>query len=667
MIADRLPCVLYGGSYSPEQWPESVWQEDMQLMRQAGVNLVTLGAFSWARLQPAPDAYSFEWMDRAIDLLHQQGIAVSLATATAAPPAWLARRHPESLPQNRYGARYHHGSRQHYCPNSVAYREYGARLAEQMATRYGQHPALLLWQINHHYGGHLGACYCDACAVRFREWLQGKYGTLEALNEQWCTAYWGQWYRAWDEIDPPRLTPAAANPGQQLDYHRFMNDSLLECFLNEKAVLKRLTPHLPVTTIFAGPHGLPKATNCFQWAAHVDVVSFASYPDPRQADPADIAFSLDLQRGLKQGQPWLLIEQAPSQVNWRKYNAVKRPGQMRLWSYQALARGADGLLFDQWRAPQSGAGKFGSAMLPHGGPATRVHREVSQLGAELSLLAAVQGGRTRADIGLIVDWENYWAVEQDHHPGPLDYSEMVRHYYRALFEPDLAIDIIQPEADLTRYKLVIAPALYLVRDGVAENLSNFVANGGTLVMSYFSGIVDGNDRVLAGGFPAPFRRFLGLLVEEIETLEPQQSRHLRTRDRAGRCSLWFDLIELEGAEVLATFTEDFYAGRPAITRNAFGHGLAYYLGTQVELEFLRRLLVDICEETGIRPPLRVPAGVEAVRRENEEGRFLFLLNHTTATQHIELGADDGIDLLASAPIGSSFPLGPREVKVIQFI
>ncbi len=665
MIAEKLACVLYGGSYHPEQWPESVWQEDVKLMRHAGVNLVSLGLFSWARLQPAPDTFAFDWLDRIADLLQQNGIYFNLSTGTASPPAWLARSNPESLPQNRHGNRYQHGSCHHYCPNSSAYRSAGARLARELAGRYGRHPGLVLWQVNHRYGNHPGLCYCAACAGRFREWLKGKYGSLEALNEQWCTAFWSQWYHSWEEIEPPRLTPAAANPGQQLDYRRFMNDSLLECFLNEKAALKEAAPEIPVTTVFGGPHGMPKNTNCFQWAAHVDVVSFANYPDPRQADPADIAFSLDLQRGLKQGEPWLLMEQAPSQVNWRRFNALKRPGQMRLWSCQALARGADGVLFDQWRAPQSGAGKFTSAMLPPGGAATRIHAEVSALGRELAGLAAVCGGRTRADIGLIIDWENYWAVELDHHPAPLDYCEIVRHYYRALFEPDLAIDIIQPESDLSRYKLVIAPALYLVRDGVAENLTSFVAKGGTLVMSFFSGMVDLNDRVLSGGFTAPFRRFLGIHVEEIETLDPLQTRHLRTHERGGKCGLWFDMIELEGAEVVATFADDFFAGRPAITRNAFGHGLAYYVGTQVEMEFLRRLLVDICEETGIRPPLRVPPGIEAVSRENEQGRFLFLLNHTTASHHIDLGSQEGLELLSNQPIGGSFPLGPRDVKIIQ--
>ena len=667
MIAEKLPCVFFGGGYAPEQWPESVWLEDVQLMRRAGVNLVTLGAFSWAKLQPRPDTYTFDWLDRAVDLLHQNGIAINLATATASPPAWLGCLHPESLPQNGHGARYHHGSRQHYCPNSAAYRDYSARLVRQLATRYGAHPAVVMWTINNTYGGHLGACYCDVCAARFREWLREKYGTLDALNEQWGTAFWSQWYHEWEEIRPPRLTPAAANPSQQLDYHRFMNDSLLGCFLNEKSILKELTPELPVTTNFTGEHGLLKATNYFEWARHVDFVAFDNYPDPQRADPADIAFALDLQRGLGQGRSWVLMEQAPSQVNWRRHNALKRPGQMRLWSYQALARGADGILFHPWRAPRAGAEKFHSAMLPHGGPDTRVHREIVQLGAELPRLAAICGGRIAAEIGLIVDWENYWALELDSRPGPLDYSDIVRSYYRALFEPDVAIDIIPPEADLSKYKLLIAPALYLVRPGVAENLGRFVANGGTLVMSYFSGIVDASDCVLPGGFPGPFRKLLGLHVEEMESLEPSVVRHVRTPTRSAKCGQWIDLIQLEGAEAVATFTEDFYANRPAITRNAFGRGLAYYVGTQVELDFLRRLLVDICEETGIRPPLKVPVGVEVVTRENENGRFLFLLNHTTSPQLIDMAALEGADLLTGEPTGPQIQLAPRDARVIHLI
>ena len=665
MIAEKLSSIFFGGTYAPEQWPESLWPEDVQLMRHAGVNLVTVGTFSWARLQPDPDTYTFDWLDRAIDLLHEHDIAVNLATATASPPAWLGRAHPESLPQNGLGDCYHHGSRQHYCPNSAAYRDYSARLVRQLATRYGAHPAVVMCQVNHEYGRHLGACHCEGCAAQFRVWLSAKYGTLAALNEQWGTAAWSQWYHDWNEILPPRLTPAAGNPSQQLDYHRFMSDALLDCFLNEKKILKEIAPHLPVTTNFTGPHGLLKAPNYFEWAKHLDFISFNSFPDPQRSDPADLAFALDLQRGLGQGRPWVLMEQAAGQVSWRRHNALKRPGQMRLWSFQALARGADGILFHPWRAARVGAEKFHSAMLPHGGPNTRVHREIVQLGSELPRLARVCGGRVPAEIALIVDWENYWALELDSHPGPLDYSELVRSYYRALFEPDVALDLIQPEADLTNYKLVIAPALYLVRDGVAENLARFVANGGTLVVSFFSGIVDANDRILPGGFPAPFRKMLGLQVEEMESLEPTVVRHLRTPEGSGRCGHWIDIIELEGAEAVATFTEDFYAGRPAITRNAFGRGLAYYVGTQAEPDFLRRLLSEIRAETGIRPPLKAPPGVEAVTRVNNDGRFLFLLNHTASAQFVELAALEGVDLLTGEPAGPQVHLAPRDARVIE--
>ena len=659
MITDKLPCVLYGGAYSPEQWPENVWQEDVALMCKSGVNLVTLGLFSWAKLQPGPDTYTLDWLERVLNLLQENGLAAILGTATASPPAWLGRLYPESLPQNS------HGTRQHFCPNSTAYRNWSVRLVRQLATRFGTHPAVVLWHVNHAYGSRSGICACESCAQAFRSWLEAKYVTLEALNEQWGTAFWGQWYHRWDEIHPPRQTPAALNPSQRLDYQRFMNESWLACFLSEKAVLKELAPNVPVTTTFAGAYGMNKAANGFQWAQHLDCVSFSSFPDPAHADAGDIAFSLDLQRGFGKGRPWLLIDQAPNQVNNQKFNAVKRPGQMRLWSYQALAHGADGVLFHQWRAPRAGAEKFESAMLPHGGPNTRVHREINQLGRELPKLAALCGATVKAEIALLVDWDNYCAVEMNVCPGPLDYSEVVRGYYRALFAPGTPIDIVQPDSDLSHYKVVVAPVLYLVRPGVAENLVAYVHNGGTLVMSFFSGIVDANDGVFPGGFPAPFRKLLGLHVEEIETLDPQQLRHIRTPERAGRCSQWIELLALEGAEPVATFTEDFYAGRPALTRNAFGRGLAYYVATVVEHDFLHRFFLKICEDTGVQPALKVPAGVEAMTRENEQGRFLFLLNHTANPQHIELPGLEGMDLLTNELIDRPFQLAPRDVRIIQ--
>ena len=663
-MTPKLSQLAYGGDYNPEQWPESVWAEDVELMKRAGVNLVTVGVFSWARLQPEPETFTFDWLDRVFDLLHQNGILVDLATATASPPPWLARVYPESLPVSVDGLRYSPGARQHYCPNSKAYRRCAAHLVRQLATRYSQEPALAMWHINNELGAHIGACYCDQCAASFRAWLQHKYATINSLNEHWGTAVWSQSYQQWDEILPPRAAPTFRNPAQQLDYRRFMSESLLACLVSEKGILNEIAPNIPVTTNFSGEHGLMKATNYFEWARQLDFVAFNSYPDPLDADPTDVAFAYDLQRGLGQGNPWLLMEQPPSQVNWRAFNPVKRPGQMRLWSYQALAHGSDGVMFFQWRAARCGAEKFHSGMLPHGGTDTRTYREIEQLGNELKKLSALCGARTRADVALMLDWENMWAVEMDSRPAQINYSELVRSYYRALFEPDVPIDIISPETNLTNYKLVVAPALYLVRTGVPERLAAFVDSGGTLVMTFFSGFVDENDRILLGGYPAPFRKLLGIHVEEFDAFG-NQMRHLKTPLRGGRCTLWADVIRLESAETVATFADDFYAQQPAITRNAVGQGLAYYIGTHPEPAFLRAFLAEISVDCGVRPPMRVPSGVEVTTRANEQGEFLFLLNHNPTNQFVDIGPRARRDLLTGETVQGQCQLGPRDVRVLQ--
>ena len=664
MITARTSQLLYGGDYNPEQWPESVWAEDAELMRRAGVNLVTIGAFSWSKLQPSPDQFTFEWLDRVLDLLHQNGILVSLATATASPPPWFSRQHPDSLPMDEKGVRFSHGARHHYCPNSGAYRRSAARLVGELAARYAKHPALAMWHVNNEYGAHVGACYCEQCAAQFRVWLQQKYKTLDVLNEHWSTAAWSQGYAQWEEILPPRFAPTFDNPAQCLDYRRFVSDSYLACFLSEKSVLSGITPETPVITNFSGEHGLMRTLNYFEWAEHVDFVAFSSNPDPLESDPSDTAFSYDLQRGLRGGKSWLLMEQSVSQATWRVNHPVKRPGQRRLWSYQALAHGSDGVTFFQWRAARAGVEKFHSAMVPHGGAETRAFQEVEQLGNELKKLASIRGATTRAEVALIVDWENLWALEMDSLPARMSYSELLRSYYRALFEPDVPIDIVRPEADLTNYKLVVAPALHLVRNGVAESLEAFVDNGGTLVMTFFSGIVDASNRILLGGYPAPFRQLLGISVEEFDAFG-NQVRHIKTPLRSARCTLWADMIKLEGAESVAQFTEDFYSHQPAITRNAVGRGLAYYIGTHPEASFLRAFLAELCVDCGVRPPMRVPAGVEVTTRSNEHGEFLFLLNHNTTMQFVDIGPRIRRDLLTGEMIKGPCQLGPRDVRVLQ--
>lgn len=627
MISPQVPHVIYGGDYNPEQWPEEIWPEDARLMREANVNLVSLGIFSWARLEPRPDEHDFGWLDRIMDLLHANGIMVNLATATASPPPWLAKLHPESLPVTKDGTILYPGGRQHYCPSSPAYRDRAADLVRRVADRYKEHPALAMWHVNNEYGCHVAACYCDASAAHFRAWLQDRYGDLDALNEAWGTAFWSQRYGEWGEILPPRSAPTFANPTQQLDFRRFSSDALLELFEMEKRILKAATPGVPVTTNFMG---LFEPANYWKWASREDVVSDDSYPDPSNPE-AHVRAGMhgDLMRSLGGGDPWILMEQTPVRVNWRERNAPKKPGQMRQWSLQAVARGAEGVMFFQWRQSRAGAEKFHSAMVPHVEPRrSRSWQDVIRLGEDLGKLDGLLGARGEAEVAILLDWNNWWALELDSKPSTaVRMIEGLYAFYKPLFEANVPVDFAHPGADLSSYKLVVAPNLYLVTDEAAENLNRFVREGGSLLMSFFSGIVDEHDHIHLGGYPAPFREMLGLVVEDFVPMAVGEGNRIVAGEDVHDCDLWADLIHPEGAEVLATFADGFYSGMPAATRNAYGNGVAYYLGTRPDANYTASLLGRVCAEAGAKAPLDVPPGVEVVRRRAPDASFLFILNH----------------------------------------
>ena len=658
-----LPHLAYGGDYNPEQWPEEVWQEDLRLMQEAGVNLVSVGIFSWAKLEPQPGQYDFAWLDRLLDLLHSGGVKVCLATATASPPPWLAKLHPETLPVTAEGVTLWPGGRQHYCPSSPAYREAASKLVRRIAERYREHPALALWHVGNEYGCHVSACYCDESARDFRRWLEARYGTLEALNAAWGTAFWSQQYGSWDEIQPPRTAPTFANPTQQLDWRRFCSDALLACFELEVGILRELTPDVPVTTNFMLNF---KPLDYWTWAAREDLVTLDSYPDP--SDPqahVDAAMNYDLARSLRAGEPWLLMEQAPSQVNWRPHNLVKQPGQMRLWSHQAIARGSNGAMFFQWRASKAGAEKFHSGMVPHGGTATRTWREIVGLGQELRKLDALLSTRVQANVAILFDWESWWALELDSKPSKdLRLLDQVRRFYEPLYARNITVDFVAPGAALGGYRLLLAPNLYLIREAEARRLEEYVAAGGTLVMGPFSGIVDEHEQIYLGGYPAPFRALLGLRIEEFAPFAPGQSNGIVTEGGAiYSCDLWADVIELESAEPLASYTDGYYAGAPAITRNAFGAGAAYYVGTRPEPAAMAWLLEHVCAETGLGPAAVVPDGVEAIRRRSVTNELLYLLNHgeAPATITLERPAEE---LLSGRRLSGEFTLEGRGVAIL---
>ena len=666
LLGAHLPHILYGGDYNPDQWPEQVWEEDVRLMRKAGVNLVSLGIFSWSRLEPKPGTFDFAWMDRVMGLLHDGGIAVDLATATASPPPWLSHAHPEMLPILADGVRLWHGARQHYCPSSPVYRDATRRLVTELASRYANHPALAMWHVGNEYGCHVPACYCDVTAEAFRAWLRRRYETTGALNQAWGTDFWSQRYSEWDEILPPRRTPTWPNPTQQLDFQRFSSDELLECYEIEHAVLVEKSPGVPITTNFMQ---FFKPLDYWKWAEREDIVSDDVYQDPLDPEAGmRAAMAGDLMRSLGRGRPWILMEQTTNRVNWRPVNAPKAPGQMRLWSFQAVAHGADGVMFFQWRQSRAGAEKFHSAMVPLGSAeSSPTWHEVVRLGGELGKLDAICGSGVSAEVAILHDWESWWALELPSKPSNRVLQlEQVWAFYRPFFESNVAVDFARPADDLSRYKLVVAPSVYMVSEAAAANLVSFVQAGGTLLMSFFSGIADPSDHLWPGGYAAPFSKMLGLQVVDFLPLGEAQAVGVAFTDGTRtRGTIWSELIEPAGAEVLATFVDSPLAGRAAVTRNRFGTGQALYMATLPDAASIARVVRSARTDAAVMPVIEAAPGVEAARRSGPGGSFLFLLNHGEVAAKVML-PEGGVELIEGATVAAGqLELAPRGVAVIR--
>ncbi|MEV5736282.1 beta-galactosidase [Streptomyces sp. NPDC052292] len=643
--------VLFGGDYNPEQWPEETWREDVRLMKEAGVNSVTLGVFSWSRLEPAPGERDFGWLDRLMDLMHGNGVGVVLATPTSSPPPWLGRLHPDTLPRDADGRTEWWGGRQHFSHSSAAYRRHAAAITEDLAARYAGHPALTMWHINNEYCTY---DYGDEAAAAFRRWLRDRHGTLDALNSAWGTAFWGQGYDTWDGILPPRRAHYLNNPGQVLDFRRFTSDMLLECFTAERDIVRRHTPHLPVTTNFMP---LWFGQDAWRWAEEEDVVSVDLYPDPR--DPLGAqrgALVQDLTRSQARG-PWMLMEQAAGAVNWRGVNHPKPRGLNRLWSFQAVARGADAVCYFQWRQSRQGAEKFHSGMVSHAGEQGRTYQETARLGRELARVGPEVAGRHGdAGIAILHDWHSWWAGD---HAGRLSTEaglpEVLHAWHRALWEAHLATDFAHPEHDLSGYRLVVVPQLYLLTDRAVDNLLAHVRGGGHLVCGFLTGVADEDDRVRPGGMDPRLRELFGIrTLHEWWPLAPGEA--VECEDFRG--TLWSEEIEAEpGAANTVPYRGGELDGLPAVLRR----GRAWYVSTLPEPEALRALLAGVAGEAGVRPVLDgLPAGVEAVRR----GELLFLLNHGREPVTVPVPGTHH-ELLTEAAVTGEVTLGRYGVAVLR--
>ncbi|MFE7506608.1 beta-galactosidase [Promicromonospora sp. NPDC057488] len=632
----------YGGDYNPEQWSPEVWREDVRLMREAGVNIVTLGVFSWGLLEPREGEYDWAWFDEIIGLLHDAGIAVDLATPTAAPPSWLLHAHPEVLPIDAHGVREQPGGRLGWCASSPVFREHALRITTALAERYGDHPAVRLWHVSNELGGGNGRCWCDVSAVRFREWLRAEYGTVEAINAAWGTAFWGHTFTDIEHIEPPRGDKHKATPGLFLAFERFSSDELLEHYLAEAEVL-RAHSAVPVTTNFmvgSGGH----VVDYSDWAGHVDVVANDHYTigaDPLREQ--DLAFAADRMRGLTRArQPWLLMEHSTGAPSWQERNRAKTPGEILRNALTHVARGSDGAMFFQWRASTAGTEQFHSAMLPHAGTETRVWREVVRLGAALRQLKGIAGAPVEpAKVALLVDEESAWALQQGLKPHrALRYSHEARLWHRVFWQRQVLVDVLPVDADLDGYDLVVLPTLFVVSDAQAARVEAFVRGGGTVLATYLSGIVDETSRVRGGGYPGAFRDLLGVTTEEFRPLQADETVLLSD---GGRATDWSEDTNLHGAEAVVTYADGDSAGRAAVTRNAVGDGAAWYVSAQLPLDSATRIADRLIADLALPRAVEAGTGIEAVRRRTPDGDVLFLINHSGADETVAVSGRSLLD------------------------
>jgi beta-galactosidase len=666
--------VAFGGDYHPEQWPEAIWDRDYELFDAAGIDTVTVGVFDWALVQPMPDVYDFTLLDRIVRRAAAEGRQICLATGTGALPPWLARAHPEVNRTDFDGRRHRYGQRHNACPSSPVCRGLSTELARRIARRYADTDAVIAWHVGNEYGG---ACYCDLCAREFRGWLRRRYSSLAALNTAWYTTFWSHTFTDWDEIEPPSaLTEHWRGPehtafqGITLDYRRFFSDALLACFVAEKAAIRESSRDKPVTTNFMGMY---QPVDYHRWAPHLDFASWDNYP-PDDTSQARMALTHDLIRGIKGGQPFWLMEQTPSTTASRDVNPLKRPGLLGLWSWQAVAHGADAVLLFQLRASRGACEKYHGAVIGHAGRAdTRVFRETAALGAEFGRLGdAVLGARTAARVALLFDWDSWWALEMSDGPSRLvRYQQTVLAYYTALWEAGVDVDVVPVTANLGRYDIVVAPVLHMVKGDLARRVEDVAARGGSVVTTFLSGRVDEHDNAFLTDVPGPLAPLMGVRVDEWDARGPEFVNPVRLRGADGELDvearLLFELVIPAGAETIGTYQADFYAGTPAVTRNSFGAGHGWYVGAGLDQRGVSWVLRQVLARHDV--PSRYPdvADLESAERVTSDGaRILFLLNHRDEVVEVTAG-HGGLDLLSGARVerGAPLRLPPRGVLVLR--
>ncbi len=671
-VMKGIPALLHGGDYNPEQWlaqKDEIWKKDMELAREAGINTLSVGIFSWAHLEPEEGKYDFSWLDEVMDMLAGNGIAAILATPSGARPPWLAQKYPEVLRVNNERQKHLYGGRHNHCLTSPVYREKVAAINEKLALRYGKHPALKMWHISNEYSGE---CHCPLCQKAFQAWLKKRYGAIEYLNDAWWNQFWAHRFTSFDQIESP-TSPAwlgeNENHGQKLAWRRFTSHQHCDFYLNETAPLKRITPDVPCTTNLMSTY---PGIDYFALGKLMDRVSWDNYPvwtgtEQDAHTGVYTAFNHDLMRGVGGGKPFLMMESCPGPVNWQPVNALRRPGTVLMQSLQAVAHGSDSVQYFQFRKSRGSFEKFHGAVVDHVGHGdTRTFQDVVAAGEALKKLKQVAGSAPENKIALVYDWENRWALE-DARFGLADkgYEKTVRAHYAALYGTGFGVDIVDQTADLSEYQVVSAPMCYMLREGFAEKVQSFVRAGGTFVLTYISGYVNAEDLCFLGGFPGPLMDVAGLWAEEVDALFPGAKNSFVWQGKTYETVDYCELTHPKTAQVLATYAQDFYAGMPALTQNCFGAGCCYYLAVRTGEDFLQDFYRHIAGEAGIAPLLEnIPQGIGVAKRTGENSReFLFVMNFLPTENSVTLPGQWQV-MLTGADVFGKACLAPRSTLML---
>ena len=676
-LAGQQERIWYGGDYNPDQWPEEVWDDDVRLMKKAGVNLVSVGIFSWAKIETSEGVYDFDWLDRIIDKLGEAGIAVDLASATASSPMWLTQAHSEVLWKDYRGDVCQPGARQHWRPTSPVFREYALKLCRAMAEHYKGNPYVVAWHVSNEYGCHNRFDYSEDAEYAFQQWCEERYGTIDAVNDAWGTAFWAQRMNDFSEIVPPRFIGDGnfMNPGKLLDFKRFSSDALKAFYIAERDTLAEITPDLPLTTNFM-VSASGSVLDYDDWGDEVDFVSNDHYFIPGEAHLDELAFSASLVDGIARKDPWFLMEHSTSAVNWREINYRKEPGQLVRDSLAHVAMGADAVCYFQWRQSKAGAEKFHSAMVPHAGEDSAVFRDVCELGADLNKLSdeGILGSRlAKSRVAVVFDYESEWATEHTATP-----TQHVHHvdeplaWFRALADQGVTADVVPVRGAWDDYEMVVLPSVYLLSEETTRRVRDYVVGGGRLVVTYYTGISDEKDHVWLGGYPGSIRDVVGVRVEEFM---PMGDDFTGVPDRLGLSNgaVAHDIADVigsvdESATVLATFKDNPWTGMdgaPAIVAHTFGEGRSVYVGARLGRDGIALSLPEILDSLGMTEAGGNDGRVLHVEREGADGsRFVFSFNRTHETVRVPVEGEVVVSSFADVD-GETASIKPNGVIVTK--